>query len=165
MKDSRLTSIQNMVQRYRQDPLLELGAAIRKVTVGGEYADIQPGLDYSFDCNEHFPFDNGIYGMVVAGDLIEHLSRPILFLGEVKRILRAGGVAVLSTPNADRGRSHGHPDHNQFYTVATLTTILHRVGFRIRELRGCQMSSRYSPGFVEDGFPSLCHYIIVVVEK
>lgn len=45
------------------------------------------------------PFADEEFAAVVAGELIEHLSQPLLFMNECNRILRIGGRLVLSTPN------------------------------------------------------------------
>jgi SAM-dependent methyltransferase len=54
--------------------------------------DIRQGDAQNFDLGETFE-------MIMAGELIEHLSNPGLFLECVKRHLEPGGVLVLTTPN------------------------------------------------------------------
>ena len=39
------------------------------------------------------------YDVVVSFQVIEHIQRDDLFLGEIHRVLRPGGVALLTTPN------------------------------------------------------------------
>ncbi len=45
------------------------------------------------------PFRTGRFDLVLAGELIEHLVDTDGFLAETRRVLRAGGVLVLTTPN------------------------------------------------------------------
>lgn len=45
------------------------------------------------------PFADERFTAVVAGELIEHLFQPPVFLCECNRVLRMGGRLVLSTPN------------------------------------------------------------------
>lgn len=45
------------------------------------------------------PFKASSLDTVIAFELIEHLSRPSVFLAEVTRVLRRSGTFVLSTPN------------------------------------------------------------------
>lgn len=45
------------------------------------------------------PFRAGSFDAVTAFEVIEHLHDPSLLLGEMKRVLSPGGIAVLSTPN------------------------------------------------------------------
>lgn len=49
---------------------------------------------------EGLPQDIGVdYDYVVAGDVIEHLSRPERVLRELREVLRPGGKVLLSVPN------------------------------------------------------------------
>ena len=45
------------------------------------------------------PFDGGSFEAVFAGEIIEHLVDTDAFLREARRVLRPGGVLVLTTPN------------------------------------------------------------------
>lgn len=76
------------------------------------------------------PFD-----VVIAGELIEHLNNPGLFLECAKRHLSDDGVLVISTPNlmafkvfmnGFRGVQHIHPDHSIGFTFSLLETLLER---------------------------------------
>jgi 2-polyprenyl-3-methyl-5-hydroxy-6-metoxy-1,4-benzoquinol methylase len=46
------------------------------------------------------PFRAGEMDVVNAGALIEHLYDPEFFVGECRRVLKEGGIFLLSTPNA-----------------------------------------------------------------
>jgi ubiquinone/menaquinone biosynthesis C-methylase UbiE len=45
------------------------------------------------------PYQAGAFGVIVAGELIEHLSHPQRFLGECHRVLSKPGLLILTTPN------------------------------------------------------------------
>ena len=51
-------------------------------------------------------FSNGLssesFDMIFSYDVIENLEKPEIFLSEIRRLLRAGGICVLSTPNKYR---------------------------------------------------------------
>lgn len=49
---------------------------------------------------EHLPFDDATFDVVVMSEVIEHLLRPELAVWEVARVLRPGGVFVMTTNNA-----------------------------------------------------------------
>jgi SAM-dependent methyltransferase len=61
------------------------------------------------------PFPGQSFDAVVSFQVIEHLQRPREFVSECARVLRPGGVLVLSTPN----RVTFSPDglRNPFHTV------------------------------------------------
>jgi ubiquinone/menaquinone biosynthesis C-methylase UbiE len=49
---------------------------------------------------EHLPFADATFDVVVMSEVIEHLMRPELATWEVARVLRPGGVFVMTTNNA-----------------------------------------------------------------
>jgi ubiquinone/menaquinone biosynthesis C-methylase UbiE len=49
---------------------------------------------------ERMPFDDASFDLVVMSEVIEHLLRPELAVWEVARVLRPGGVFVMTTNNA-----------------------------------------------------------------
>jgi SAM-dependent methyltransferase len=82
------------------------------------------------------PFDDGRFDTIVAGETLEHMPYPTIFLAEVRRVLRPGGVFVGSVPNAYRYRNRldvlrgrpidRDPVHVQFFSLASLRAILAR---------------------------------------
>lgn len=76
---------------------------------------------------------------IVAGEIIEHLENPGLFLRNMRRHLEPGGVIVVSTPNPfyvgstwkiwRYGRPAVHEDHMGWQDPITLDHILKRTGF------------------------------------
>ena len=54
---------------------------------------------------EPLPFDDSSFDAVVAGELFEHLQFPDALVGEIRRVLRPGGVLAGSVPNAFRVQS------------------------------------------------------------
>lgn len=48
---------------------------------------------------ERFPFRDSTFDIVFAGEVIEHTIRDDKFLEEVYRVLKPGGLLVLTTPN------------------------------------------------------------------
>jgi len=45
------------------------------------------------------PFEDAAFGGAVCTEVLEHVADPSAVLAELARVLRAGGVAVVSTPN------------------------------------------------------------------
>ena len=79
-----------------------------------------------------------------AGEVIEHVADTAGWLSELRRVLRSGGVLLLSTPDHGRLRmlgwalaprafaTHFDPraDHLRFYTRRTLSELLEDFGFQ-----------------------------------
>lgn len=51
------------------------------------------------DLNLRFPFGDGFADRVMANQVIEHVLDPGHFAEEIYRILKPGGIAVITTPN------------------------------------------------------------------
>lgn len=50
----------------------------------------------------HLPFRDGLFGAVVASEIIEHVPDPAGFLVSLLRVLAPGGVLVVTTPYNER---------------------------------------------------------------
>lgn len=66
--------------------------------------DIQPrdfkyGRCYRVDLNGRLPYKNSEFDNVVCAEVLEHLENPHNLLREFNRVLRKGGILVISTPN------------------------------------------------------------------
>lgn len=57
------------------------------------------------DMNERLPYADAMFDAVVCIDGIEHIERPFDFIKECRRIIRTGGVLIISTPNLTALRS------------------------------------------------------------
>lgn len=60
------------------------------------------------DMNARLPYADAMFDAVVCIDGIEHIERPFDFIRECQRILRKGGVLIISTPNLSALRSRWH---------------------------------------------------------
>lgn len=76
------------------------------------------------------PFADESFDVVVSFQVIEHVPDPDQFLGEIRRVLRRGGRAVLTTPNAavrlEPGKKPWNPFHVQEFTAHGLRELLSR---------------------------------------
>lgn len=52
------------------------------------------------------PFSNGSVDYVVAGELIEHLEDPALFIKEALRVLKKDGWLAISTPHIEHQKTN-----------------------------------------------------------
>lgn len=119
--------------------------------------DDPPGVTRSkVDLNGKLPFDDGFFDAVVCIEGIEHLHRPFDFVRECRRVLRKGGVMVMTTPNISALRSRWrylltgfhnkaktplderspNPLHHVYMTSYPMGRyLLHTEGFRVVDVR------------------------------
>jgi SAM-dependent methyltransferase len=71
---------------------------------------------------------NNVFDCVVAVEVLEHIKEPDLFISNVHRVLKPGGVFLMTTPNADHPGRQGivGPDDEIYYTKAELNSLLYR---------------------------------------
>jgi SAM-dependent methyltransferase len=50
---------------------------------------------------DRFPFEDGAFDCAVSIDILEHLEEDQPFLRELKRVVKPGGVALVTVPNGD----------------------------------------------------------------
>jgi len=93
------------------------------------------------DARGSLPFRDGVFGLVVASEVIEHLPEGVAFLRECRRVLREGGTLLLTTPNLWDVRrltkplvgqpwsGDTDPTHVNLYTPARLRRELTAAGF------------------------------------
>jgi predicted TPR repeat methyltransferase len=97
--------------------------------------------------------------VIVAGDMIEHLNNPGLFLNGIKRFMHADTELILSTINAygamrfvlyglrgKRGRQEFvHPDHVAYYSYSTLKLLVERHGMRVDDFLFYDIGKEHRP--------------------
>jgi 2-polyprenyl-3-methyl-5-hydroxy-6-metoxy-1,4-benzoquinol methylase len=74
------------------------------------------------------------YDCIVSFQVIEHIEDDALFLKEIHRVLKPGGVALLTTPNRSMSLSR-NPWHVREYLPAELQGIAQKVFYRV-EMKG-----------------------------
>jgi len=74
------------------------------------------------------------YDCVVSFQVIEHIQNDILFLKEIHRVLKPGGIALLTTPNRKLSLSR-NPWHIREYLAQELNDIASKI-FSSAEMKG-----------------------------
>lgn len=106
------------------------------------------------DCEITSTFD-----LVIAGEMIEHLNNPGLFLNGIKRFLAPGSDLLITTVNAYcfvrnvlyAFKGHGgenepvHPDHVAYYSYWTLSLLLKRHGYENTEILFYDIGKEHRP--------------------
>jgi ubiquinone/menaquinone biosynthesis C-methylase UbiE len=135
--------------------------------------------------DKEIPFLDQSFELVFHQDVVEHVSKPFLFLSEQYRVLKNGGVLIMGTPNLFRpanllklllGRLHfpakigrnyelGDYIHIQEFYEQQMMILLKEVGFKSIEVKYCFLGihpvnitfSKYPKGAIGQ---KLCHFLM-----
>jgi len=64
---------------------------------GKHYAG--PRTEFIVQDASHLGFSDDTFDVVLSFEMIEHLQDPAMFLSQINRVLRKGGLFIISTPN------------------------------------------------------------------
>lgn len=118
---------------------------------------------------ENVPIDD-VFDVIVAGEMIEHLNNPGLFLDGIKRFMNEETELIITTINAYSGmrffwylltKNYGrnepvHPDHVAYYSYLTLSLLVQRHGMDVKDFmfydlgREHRKTSRFIFRFIND---------------
>jgi 2-polyprenyl-3-methyl-5-hydroxy-6-metoxy-1,4-benzoquinol methylase len=97
------------------------------------------------DAESKFPFDKNQFDKVLFLDILEHINKRKFVLSQIKKVLKPGGLLILSIPNVDSSwkrlqkrvnlNPYADPDHKIEYTRNTINQELEINGFEILEIR------------------------------
>lgn len=136
------------------------------------------------------PFKQNYFDFVTCWDVIEHIKEDSLFLREIFRVLKPGGLLLLSTPNRNRLSNRlirlfkkikypyylgSNPDgvgdivHIREYTEKELERLIARISFKVELKEGIYLGFH---GFLRFGiykvpriFQGLTQHIFMVLSK
>ena len=83
------------------------------------------------------------FDIILAGEIIEHLANPGLFLKCISSIMDGHTELVLTTPNATSVKGFlfsimrqekVHPDHNYYFSYRTLKQLMEKFDLNCREI-------------------------------
>ncbi len=78
---------------------------------------------------------NKKFDVIVAGDIIEHLSNQGLFLDNMARHLKQKGILIISTPNI-KSRwifSPTNKEHTFWHSKQTFIQVVKRHGYKVKD--------------------------------
>lgn len=108
---------------------------------------------------------NKKFDIVIAGDIIEHVDNQGLFLDNIHRHLKKGGILIITTPNAKWFTVMLKPNstHTLWHDKYTLSHVLDAHGFRIKH---CQYYYGNKPHYnLLKKIMALRQGILVICEK
>jgi len=99
------------------------------------------------------------FDVIIAGEMIEHLSNPGLFLRGIRRFMNPTTKLVITTINAYSGmryliyglRGKGginepvHQDHVAYYSYKTLSLVVQRENLQIKEFLFYDLGKEHRP--------------------
>jgi len=135
---------------------------------------------YVGDAQHLDKFDKGLFDVIVAGELLEHLPCPGNFFDSAQHILEASGNIIITTTNAfcfrkllqiARGIESVHEDHVAYFSHRTVKRMAEYYGYKVVEQCSYKVRNRYPllPYLIEKAVslisPNLCEGVIAKLEK
>jgi SAM-dependent methyltransferase len=120
-----------------------LPEAVRYQGIEIDPAFAQPNV-LVHDISQGIPFPDRSYDFVFCLEVLEHVPNPFGTLTEIHRVLKPGGVLVLSVPNPyhfkeiiwNALRLPDRQGHFFAWTWQAMTRLAETVGFRLADLGG-----------------------------
>ena len=131
--------VSHLVPLYVKGKVLDIGGGtskyrelIRKVAPNYVVSDIQnfPGVDVVTDARKMI-FASEEFNTVVSFQVFEHIDDTAAVVDEISRVLKRGGVAIISAPFLYP--EHGDPSDFHRFTLEGLRFYFERAGFLILE--------------------------------
>ena len=107
-------------------------SAIDKIAevIDGLKTKYPSGKFYSGNIPPFGPFADNSFDVVVTFQVIEHIKDDIAFLKEIHRVLKPGGMAMITTPNRPMSLSR-NPWHIREYTGRELGDLAKKIFTRV----------------------------------
>lgn len=123
----------------------------------------------------HLDEPDNRYDLVICSHVLEHIEEDLVAMGEILRILKPGGTALLQVPislrldrtregipaptDDDRIRLYGQSDHIRIYTAPDYVERLTRTGFQVEQWWAYDALPEKAQEFRIDPFEQLfvCH--------
>jgi ubiquinone/menaquinone biosynthesis C-methylase UbiE len=86
---------------------------------------------------EKISFSNDFFDSVICTDVLEHIKEDLDLLIELRRILKKGGIAIISVPALQKlwGKQDDEQHHYRRYSMIELERLLEKANFKIIFIR------------------------------
>lgn len=91
-----------------------------------------PDADYFYDSTT-FPFENETYDSCICSEVLEHVFNPNEFLSEINRVLKPGGILLLTVPFV--WDEHEQPFDYGRYSSFGICSVLKENRFEVIEIK------------------------------
>jgi SAM-dependent methyltransferase len=189
---SKLQVMAEEALAYKPSTIVDIGYAqepnqfLTGVKVYG--VDIVEALapyEKTFKCDlniDKLPFETGKIDLVTMGCTLAHVSHPLRVLAEINRILKLGGILIISSPNPNyywenvvnifynhfkkRVAKAKHEEHFFEFSRYNMRTITGRAGFEVVKEIGFLFQLVKTPWrFDVSRRPGLAYEIVYVLKK
>lgn len=127
-----------LIRRFARGRLIDLGCGdmpFRESII--DQVSVYDGLDlhpctwgtYIGNVEDMFMIGTESYDTAICLEVLEHVSDPFRAAREIYRILKPGGVLILSVPHLSR--LHNEPDDYYRFTQHGVENLLERAGFNL----------------------------------
>lgn len=94
---------------------------------------------------ERIPYPDKSFDVVIFSEVIEHLRNPMLAICEISRVLKKGGLIIITTPNLTScwllierfwdwyAKVDYHNEHLFYFSPSTLSLLVKRGGFSVKD--------------------------------
>ena len=156
---------------------VNLNAHYRPTYASTEWFDRLNVMEHDFE-KSPLPFEDGSYDIVYFTEVLEHVAiKPVVeVLRDIRRVCKAGGTLVLSTPNVcnisnifallNGANIFWRPEifygtldrHNREFTVAEVEQAVRDAGFSIRHQYGFNCHSNWRGGGNEQAYHAIAEF-------
>ncbi|MDR7519551.1 MAG: class I SAM-dependent methyltransferase [Armatimonadota bacterium] len=118
---------------YFSEILTRRGYTVHAIDIKPDYPSAE-----IVDANQPLPYGDGTFDLVWCSEVLEHLDAPAAAVAEFRRVLKPGGLLVLTTPNSGcwiyralalagiPTAKAQNPDHKHFFTVEDMRRLFPR---------------------------------------
>ena len=83
--------------------------------------------------DEHLPFEDNMFDIVLSHHVIEHVGDQRLHLNEIRRVLTDDGICYMATPNKSSPIMEGHLGNEQVLRYRNMRPLFESARFQVNE--------------------------------